>query len=79
MARRQGSDTLFQAGFDELVEVAVEHALRVATFDVGAQILDARLVEHVGADLVPLADVGLGVFHGLFLLVAFAQFKLIQF
>src|SRR2546423_3623719 len=52
-------DPLLQARFDEVVEFAVEHALRVAFLDAGAQILVARLVEHVRADLVPPLDVGL--------------------
>ena len=51
-----------QAGLDELVEVAVEHLLRVAALDAGAQVLDAALVEHVVADLAAPADVGLGGF-----------------
>ena len=45
------SDALLQAGFDELIQIAVEHALCIADFDVGAQILDARLVQYVGANL----------------------------
>src|ERR1043166_1997258 len=52
-------DPLFQARLDEVVEIAVEHALRVAFLDAGAQVLDARLVEHVRADLVTPLDVGL--------------------
>src|SRR5262245_21196634 len=46
------SQPLLQARFQEGIETAVEHARGVADFDVGAQILDARLVQHVGADLV---------------------------
>ena len=53
------SHALLQAGGDELVEIAVEHAPAYCRLDVGAQVLDARLVEHVGADLVAPADVGL--------------------
>ncbi len=53
------SNALLQAGFDEVVQIAVEHRLRVADLIVGAQILDARLVEHVRADLMAPADVGL--------------------
>jgi hypothetical protein len=34
------SDALFEAGFDEAVEVAVENCLRVAGFVIGTQILD---------------------------------------
>ena len=55
-------NALFQAGRDEVIEVAVEHALGVAGFEVGPQILDARLVEHVRTDLVTPADVGFGIF-----------------
>src|SRR6476620_4937535 len=52
-----------QAGLDELVEVAVQHLLRVAALDARAQVLDAALVEHVVADLAAPPDVGLGGFH----------------
>src|SRR5678815_158697 len=54
-------DALLQAGFDEGIEVAVEHFLGVADLDVGAQILDPALVEHIAADLVAPADVGLRI------------------
>ena len=37
-----GFEARFQAGLDEFVQVAVQHFLRVAAFDAGAQILDAR-------------------------------------
>src|SRR5262245_19160347 len=53
------SHSLLQTGGDEILEVAVQDALRVAHFVIGAQVLDARLVEHVRADLVAPADVGL--------------------
>src|ERR1044072_1279016 len=53
-------DALLQARGYELVEIAVEYSLRVAFLDPGAQVLDARLVEHVAADLVSPLDVGLG-------------------
>src|SRR5690606_14428637 len=49
-----------EAGLDELVEVAVQHVLRVGALDAGAQVLDPALVEHVVADLAAPADVGLG-------------------
>ena len=72
------TDALLQAGGDEIVEVAVEHRLGVADLDVGAQVLDARLVEHVGADLVAPADVGLGVLELLLRLVPLAQLELVE-
>src|SRR6185295_18461223 len=56
-------DTLFQAGGDEFVQVAVEHLLRGAFLDPGAQVLDAGLVQDVGADLVPPLDIGLRSFQ----------------
>ena len=46
--------------------------------DVGAQVLDARGVKHVGADLVPPADIGLGVFQRLGRRVALLHFQLVQ-
>jgi hypothetical protein len=48
-------DTLFQTGLDEFIQIAVEHFLRIGYFRVGAQALDARVVQHVGADLVAAA------------------------
>src|SRR5262245_4470849 len=39
--------SLLQARGDEVVQVAVEDLLRGAFFHAGAQVLDARLVEHV--------------------------------
>ena len=53
---------LLQAGFDEHIQIAVEHLLRVGDLDIGAQILDAGIVQHVAADLVAPADVGLAGF-----------------
>src|SRR5690606_37226602 len=47
-------------------------------FDVGAKVLDAALVQHVGADLVAPANVGLGVFHLLLLGHALAHFLFVQ-
>src|SRR5436190_24081683 len=55
------SDALLERCGDEFVQVAVEHALGVADFHVRSQVLDAGLVEHVRADLVAPADVGLRV------------------
>ena len=72
------SDALFQAGLNELVEVAIEDALCVAALDIGAQILDARLVKDIGTDLMTPADVGLGIFEFLLLCLAFADFRFIQ-
>src|SRR5690606_38953321 len=67
-----------QAGLDELVEVAVEHVLRVGALDPGAQVLDPRLVEHVVADLAAPADVGLGGLQRVLLGVALLYFQLVQ-
>jgi hypothetical protein len=46
------SNPLFQACRDEIIEITVEHALSIADFVVGAQVLDPRLIENVRADLV---------------------------
>src|SRR5262245_7913422 len=71
-------NALLQARLDEIVEVAVQHRLGIAALDVGAQVLDARLVEDVGADLVAPADVGLGVLQHLLFLLLLAQFELVE-
>ena len=60
-AARAAVDALRQRGFHELVEVAVEHVGRAGALDAGAQILHQLVgLQHVGADLVAPADVGLG-------------------
>src|SRR3990167_2048951 len=72
-----GSNALLERGSDEGVEVAVQHLLGVRDLDVGAQVLDAALVQHVGADLVAPADVGFGVFQLLLLFLALAHLMVI--
>ena len=56
--RRNGIYAALQARFDELVKITVEHAARVAGFNAGTQVLHARLIKHVAADLVtqPMSD-----------------------
>src|SRR5216117_1087094 len=71
-------NTLLQTRGDEIVEVAVEHPLRVAFLDAGAQVLDARLVEHVAANLVPPLDVGLRGLELVAVGLELAQFQLVQ-
>jgi hypothetical protein len=45
------------------VEVAVEHRAGIAGLDAGAQVLHHLVgLQHIGADLVAPADVGLGAF-----------------
>ena len=70
--------TLLQTRFNKFVQVAVEYALGIAYLYVGTQILDARLIEHVGANLVAPADIGFAVFHRLLICIAFAQLGLIH-
>src|SRR5690554_5594442 len=72
------SDSLFEGGDDEWVEIAVENLLRIRDFDVGAQVLDAALIEHVGADLVAPAHVGLGILQLLLFGHALTQLELVQ-
>src|SRR5512145_3370068 len=71
-------DSLFEARFDEIVELAVEHRLGRAFLHAGAQVLDARLVEHVRADLVSPADVGLRLLELLLLGLALAHLELVE-
>src|SRR5256885_12253768 len=70
--------SLLEARSDEVVEIAVEHRLRVAGLDAGAQVLDARLVEHVAADLVAPADVGLLLLELRLLGAALAQLGFVE-
>ena len=69
---------LFQAGYQVFVDIAVEHLVAIAAFDVGTQILDTRGVEYVRADLMTPADVRLGVFQGLGSGIALLDFLLVK-
>src|SRR5690606_25391339 len=73
-----GSDSRLQAGDDEGIEVAVEDGLGVGHLDVGAQVLDAGVVEDVGPDLVPPADVGLARLHLLLLGPLLAHLEFVE-
>src|SRR5690606_8114105 len=73
-----GLQTLLEAGLEVAVEVAVEHLLAIAAFDAGTQVLDARVIEHVGANLVTPADIRLAVFQRLRGGVALLHFQLVQ-
>ena len=53
-------------------------AVGIPDFDIRAQVLDAGLVEHVRADLMTPAHVGLGVFQHARRGVALVHFELIQ-
>ena len=72
------SQPALQAGFDERIQITVQHCLGVACLDAGAQILDARLVQHVGAYLATSADVRLGVFQGLLAGTAILHLQLVE-
>src|SRR5690606_26731247 len=73
-----GFQSRLEAGFHELVQVAVEHLLRVAALHAGAQVLDPALVQHVVADLAAPADIGLARLHRIALGVALLQFQLVE-
>src|SRR5215469_4063626 len=77
-ASAPSSDALLQGGFDEGIEVAVEHLLGRRDLDVGAQVLDAAVVQHVAADLVAPAHVGLAVLELLLLFHALAHLVVVQ-
>ena len=69
---RTTADPPAQVALDERIQVAIEHFLGIRGFDIGAQILDTALVEHIRANLMAPADIGLGVFHFLVLGIALA-------
>src|SRR5437016_14335106 len=50
-----------ERGFHELIQIAVEHRAGVAHLHSGTQVLDARLVEDIRADLVAPAHIRLGI------------------
>src|SRR5690606_6721689 len=77
-ALRTGLQAGLQARLDELVQVAIQHLLRVRTLDAGAQVLDPALVEDVVADLAAPADVGFGGFQRVALGVALLHLQLVQ-
>ncbi len=78
--RRRGAERLLrQRRFRELIDVAVEHAGGVGGRDAGAQVLHHLIgLQHVGADLVAPADVGLGGLIGGGFFFALLQFELIE-
>src|SRR3546814_10667120 len=68
-----------QRGFEEVVDVAVQHALGVALLHCGAQVLHHLVgLQHVGANLVTPADIGLRVGLGLGRRLALLQFVLVE-
>src|SRR5690606_21842528 len=69
---------LAEIGLDEGLQVAVEHALRIAEFDAGAQILDARVIEHIVANLVAPGDLALGAVQAGHFRVALGLFHLLK-
>src|SRR3546814_12409840 len=53
-----------QRGFEEVVDVAVQHALGVARLHGGAQVLHHLVgLQHVGANLVTPTDIEIGRAH----------------
>ncbi|RMS27317.1 hypothetical protein ALP71_05775, partial [Pseudomonas coronafaciens pv. garcae] len=73
-----GLQPLLEACDQVFVDIAIKHLVAVAAFDVGPQVLDARGVQNIGANLVTPANVGLGVFEGLGRCVALLHFLLVQ-
>src|SRR5690606_38494864 len=69
---------LLQARLEELVDVAVEDRVRLAHLDAGPQILHARLIEHVRADLAAPADVRLAFLDQRGLLAPFLLLELVE-
>ena len=69
---------LLQALLEKIVEIAVEHVLRPRALEIRTQILYARLIENVGADLTAPADVGLAVLDDLRLFSAFLLLELVE-
>ena len=68
-----------QCRFHELIEVAVEHGARIGGLHAGAQILDHLIgLQHVRADLMAPADVGLGGLLGGGLLLTPLQLTLVE-
>src|SRR5690606_5974334 len=76
--KRNSLQTLLQTGFQVLVDISIQHLVAVAALDARAQILDARGIEHVRADLVAPTDIRLGVFQRLRRCVAFLHLQLVQ-
>src|ERR1700722_1989700 len=71
--------SLFQTGLHELVQGAVEDRRGVADLDPGAQILDARLVQDIAADLIAPAHVRIGMLEHFSSRVALIELELVKF
>src|SRR5690606_2474270 len=72
------SDSLFQTRNNEGVEVTVQHLLRIGNLHIGAKVLDAALIEHIGTNLVAPAHISFGVFQLLLFRHARAQLHLVE-
>ncbi len=57
VSKAAASNAALETGLDERVEATVQDRLGVANLDARAQILDAGLIEHVGANLAAPANV----------------------
>src|SRR5262252_5830650 len=61
----RAAQALRQGRLEELVEVAIQHTVGIARGDAGAEVFHLLVgLEHVGADLVAPAALGLGGAHG---------------
>ena len=69
-------ETTFETGVNKFVEVAIQYRLRIACLDPGSQILDSRLVQYIGSDLVTPRDIGFTILQFLLFLVPRLQFAL---
>src|SRR5690554_7517587 len=68
----------FQAGFNKLVDLTIQHRLGVAGFNLGTQILDAAIIQHVRPNLAAPSDIRLCVFSFLLLGITLLHLTLIE-
>ena len=58
-----GLKSLLQACFDELVQTAIKHGLRIAGLYAGPEIFDPALIQYIRPYLISPSDVCLAVFY----------------
>ena len=69
-------EATLETGVNKFVEVAIQYRLRITRLNPGSQILDARLVQYIGPDLMTPLNISFTILEFLLFLVPRLQFAL---
>jgi len=73
------SQPTLQTRLNKHIQIAIQNGLWVAGFDIGAQIFDARLIQHIGANLAAPTHIGFRGFQGLLVGHTVHHLQLVKF